>query len=231
MLITKQEPPLDATQPGRFLPIRSPRHDGPDYVLRLRLATPLAPATGRARLASRRASGQRIRMESCRSPPCGANRSRGCNRLSASGRTAHRVDRSAANVEGPQGESVPQRAGPCGRNNRSAASSGSTHQTETARSARRRRLPHLSGEIEECGAWVTVLAAVRLRHRIRCAPLGAVGRQAPHVAVDDGRQAAPRCAVGERTGRGVEPAALLQRLADRGDAHLRSIRANRPVVG
>ena len=38
------ETPPDAAQPERFLSIRAPWHDGPDYVLRLPLAPPFAPA-------------------------------------------------------------------------------------------------------------------------------------------------------------------------------------------
>ena len=57
----KQETRLDGAETERVLPIRSPRHDGPDCVLRLPLAPPFAGA-GRSRLASRGTSDHRIRV-------------------------------------------------------------------------------------------------------------------------------------------------------------------------
>ena len=64
---------------------------------------------------------------------------------------------------------------------------GSAHQTETAQFAHRRGLPQLPGEHEKFGAWVTVLPAVRLRHRIPGAPVGAnLGAPSPST-----RAAAP----------------------------------------
>ena len=130
------------------------------------------------------------------------------------GRTARRVARSAASVEKTRGSSVLPRARPC-----------DPRQT-------RHVTPRLRPPDRDCPvrAPPRPAAAPWRAREVRCVGNRAPGCPAP--APDSGRASRrkPRGAVAEHPGRRAELAASLQRLADNGDAHLRSIRTKVTAV-
>ena len=131
------------------------------------------------------------------------------------GRTARRVARSAASVEKTRGSSVLPRARPC-----------DPRQTRACYS----QAPPTRPRLPSSRAPPRPAAAPWRAREVRCVGNRAPGCPAP--APDSGRASRrkPRGAVAEHPGRRAELAASLQRLADNGDAHLRSIRTKVTAV-